>query len=192
MKSPNPALGALAGALGGAAGSWAMVRFNDLIWPEGSGSDRPGADRHPERRQTALPNDTDSTIPDEPGSRQAASAISEPVLGRPLTEKEKDVGGPIMHYLFGMSMGALYGASAEMNGSTTVAGGIPFGAGVWLAADEMGMTLSGFADDPREYPLKRHVAALASHVVYGLTVECVRRALRGKAPAPVATPRNPG
>jgi putative membrane protein len=181
--SPNPLLGALAGAIGGLAGSWAMVRFNHLVWPDGAGTDRPGQDRHAQHRQQALPNDTDGTFPDEPGSRQLASAIADPVLGRPLTEDEKDIGGPFMHYLFGVAMGALYGASAEMSRSTTAGGGIPFGTGVWLAADEMGMTLAGFADNPTEYPLSRHAAALGTHVIFGLTVEGVRRALRGM-PAP--------
>lgn len=178
-RTPNPLLGALAGAVGGLAGSWAMVRFNHLVHPEGGGSDRPGRDRHAEHRQDALPNDTDGTFPDEPGSRQAASAVAEPILGRPLTEQEKDIGGPVMHYLFGVAMGALYGASAELKRETTVGAGIPFGTGVWLAADELGMTVAGFAESPTEYPLSRHAAALGSHVVFGLTVEGVRRLLRG-------------
>jgi putative membrane protein len=178
--SPNRLLGALAGAVGGLAGSWAMVQFNHLIWPSGAGTDRPGRDSHAHHRRSALPNDSDSTFADEPGSRQIASAVAQPLVGRPLTEQEKDVGGPIAHYLFGLTMGALYGASAEVNASTTAWAGVPFGTGVWLAADEMGMSLAGFAEEsPTEYPLSRHAAALGSHVIFGLTVEGVRRALRG-------------
>jgi hypothetical protein len=36
----------------------------------------------------------------------------------------------------------------------------------------------GLAKWPTEYPLSTHVYALASHFVYGLTAEAVRRAVR--------------
>ena len=43
------------------------------------------------------------------------------------------------------------------------------------------MPLAGLASGPGAYPLSRHAAALASHLVFGLTVEGVRRALLGRA-----------
>jgi putative membrane protein len=172
----NPVVvGALAGALGGVAGAWAMVRFNHAL---GGGSFRFG-DAHPHRRVRAQPNDTDGTFSDEPGTMQAASAVAEPVLGRPLRDHEKEIGGPVVHYLFSAVIGALYGATAEVQPSATVGAGIPFGTAVWVAADEIGMPLAGFASDPRDYPLSRHASALGSHIVFGLTVEGVRRLLRG-------------
>ena len=175
VRQGNQVMGALAGALGGLAGSWAMVRFNHAV---GGGGFRPG-DRHAHRRTAAQPNDTDGTFPDEPASMQLASAIAEPVVGRPLAEREKEVGGPIMHYLFGALVGAMYGALAETKPSMANGAGIPFGTAVWLGADEIGVPLAGFASDPRDYPLSRHAAALGSHVVFGLTVEGIRRLLRG-------------
>ena len=175
MRQANPVLGALAGALGGLAGSWAMVRFNHAI---GGGGFRPG-DRHPHRRHHAMPNDTDGTLPDEPASMQVASAVAAPALGRPLNEEEMEIGGPIMHYLFGALMGAMYGAAAETQPTTTGGAGVPFGTAVWLAADEVGLPLAGLSAPPADYPASRHLAAFASHVVFGLTVEGVRRLLRG-------------
>ena len=177
----NPALGAIAGAVGGLVASWTMVRFNHLIAPDSRTSDKPD-DRHAHRRAAARPNDTDGTIPDEPGSMQAAAAIAEPVLGRPLTVREKEKGGPIMHYLFGATVGALYGAAAETDRSITRGAGIPYGIAVWLIADEIGMHAVGFATKPTDYPLSRHAATLATHVVFGLSVESVRRAMRGLPP----------
>ena len=152
-----------------------MVCFNRLI---GGGGFRP-SDTHPERRVDARPNDTDATISDEPGSMKAADAIARPALGRRLSEPEKLAGGTLVHHLFGAMMGAMYGAAAETQPSTTAGAGIPFGTAVWLAADEIGLPLAGFSSSPFEYPPSRHAAALASHVVFGLTVEGVRRILRG-------------
>jgi len=40
------------------------------------------------------------------------------------------------------------------------------------------LPLLGLSKGPTEYPLSIHVYALASHFVYGLTAEAVRRAVR--------------
>jgi hypothetical protein len=159
-----------------------MVLFNHAL---GGGSVRPG-DSHPHRRAEAQPNDTDATFSDEPGSIQAGRAIAEPLLGRRLDEDERDVAGSAVHLLFSAAMGALYGATAETQPRATAGAGIPFGTAVWVAADEIGMPLAGFASDPREYPLSRHASALGSHIVFGLTVEAVRRLLRGNPALPSA------
>ena len=174
MKA-NPWLGAAAGALGGIAGSWMMVRFNHVV----GGSDEDGGS-HPHRRREASPNDTDGTISDEPASSQVASAASEALLGRPLDESQRQQTGPLFHYAFGAIAGAIYGAAAEWQPRTAAAAGAPFGAAVWLAADEIGLPAAGLARHPASYPLSRHASAFGSHIVFGLTVEAVRRAMRGR------------
>jgi len=60
----------------------------------------------------------------------------------------------------------------------TAAAGVPFGAVFWLTADEAAVPLLGLAKAPTEYPVSTHVYALASHLVYGLTAELVRRTVR--------------
>jgi uncharacterized membrane protein YagU involved in acid resistance len=77
----------------------------------------------------------------------------------------------------------MYGASAETQPSTTAGAGVPFGTAVWLAADEVGLPLAGLSAPPTKYPLSRHLTAFASHMVFGLTVEGVRRLLRGQPAA---------
>jgi hypothetical protein len=156
-----------------------MVRFNHMIGPSG-GTDGDQHRPHLHHRSQAQPNEWDGTIADEPASRRAASAVAETVTGAPLTEREKDVGGPIAHYLFGAVAGALYGAVAELKPEAARGMGLPFGATVWVTADEMGMPLLGLSDSPAELPLSRHASALGTHLVFGLTVEAVRRLLRGK------------
>jgi putative membrane protein len=63
------------------------------------------------------------------------------------------------------------------------AGGLLFGSAVWLIADEIGVPLAGFASNPTDYPISRQASALASHLIYGLTVEGERRVLPGQADA---------
>ena len=57
----------------------------------------------------------------------------------------------------------------------TAGAGLPFGTAFWLVADETAVPLLGLAKGPTEYPVSTHVYALASHLVYGLTAELVRR-----------------
>lgn len=170
----NAWVGATAGAVGGLIGSAMMVVFQHLI---GGSNDR--GDRSPHHRTAATPNETDGTYPDEPGSIQAAEQLSRTVAGYEPSEREKQVGGSILHYAFGAATGALYGAATAVQPRTAVAAGLPLGAAVWLVADEIGMQAAGFARKPTDYAASRHAAALGSHLVFGLTVECVRRALAG-------------
>ena len=181
----NPWMGALAGAAGGLLGSWMMVRVQHLMGGDES-SDEDRQRSHEHRRRDALPNDTDGTIPDEPATMQAAEAIGEPIVGRPLSEKEKETAAPVVHYAFGAAVGAIYGAMTEYEPNARTGMGVPFGATVWLLADEVGVPLAGFSANPTAYPVSRHVSALVSHLVYGLSVESVRRVVRGAAPAPRA------
>jgi hypothetical protein len=171
----NPVFGALAGAAGGILGSWMMVRFNHLVG--GVEADQGRAPKEPYRLDAA-PNDTDGTISDEPASIQTASLVGEKAAGRPLSQHEKRLGGQIFHYAFGAIAGALYGIAAERNRDVTTGFGLPFGATVWLTADEIGLPLAGLAAPPSHYPPSRHASALGTHLVFGATVEGVRRLLR--------------
>ena len=83
-----------------------------------------------------------------------------------------------MHYAFGVTTGALYGATVELLPGAASGAGLPFGALVWLTADEGLVPLLGLSKTPAQYPPQIHLYALASHLVYGLTAETVRRAVR--------------
>jgi putative membrane protein len=110
---------------------------------------------------------------------KVASAIAEPVLDRELSDEEKPVAGELVHYGFGGFNGALYGALAEIPLLPVRAfNGMLFGATLWLVADEVMLWKLGLTRKPSEYPSTTHVYALASHLVYGLTLETVRRAIR--------------
>ena len=175
----NPLLGAAVGAAGGLLGAGMMVLFQHVV-----GGTEDTKDRRPHRRANATPNHTDGTFADEPATIQAAGALSREILDHEPTDLEKRIGGSALHYGFGAAVGALYGAAAELAPRAAAASGVPFGAAVWLVADEIGVPLAGFASKPTDYPLSRHAAALASHLVFGLTVEGVRRALLGRAYSP--------
>ena len=167
--SPDPLKGLLAGVAGGLAAAWVMERFQALVPQEtfaallgGGQAGQQGGDGQE----------------GEPATVKTAEAISEGVLGHDLTKREKAWAGPAVHYAFGSSVGAAYGVTAEYAPEVTEGAGLPFGAAVWLLADEGAVPALGLSDAPWKYPPSTHVYALASHLVYGLTAEGARRLVR--------------
>lgn len=84
--------------------------------------------------------------------------------------------GPIVHYAFGASMGALYSMAAEIYPEVTRGFGTGFGTALFAAGDELAVPLLGLAKGPKEYPLSSHASAFAAHLIYGVTTESIRRA----------------
>ena len=155
----------VAGLIGGLVASFAMERFQyalSRISEDMGGASGGGGQQHRKPQS-------------EPATYKAADAASRAVTGKPLPQQDKPAGGSIVHYAFGGAVGAIYGAAASQNDEVTASGGIPFGATVWLLADEIGVPLSGLSKAPTEYPLTSHISALATHLVYGLTTESVRK-----------------
>jgi hypothetical protein len=181
-KLGNVAKGLVAGMVGGFVAAVVMNQFQQLLHRliegeergHGAQSMQQGTPRHGAGemlREYGVDSSDDAT-------ERTASAISVGVFDHELTESEKDAAGTAVHYTFGIATGAIYGAAAELLPDVTAGAGVPFGAAVWLAADEGIVPLLGLSKLPTGYPLSTHAYALASHFVYGLTTEVVRRAVR--------------
>lgn len=182
-QSPCVWKGLIAGTLGGLAASWVMNQFQATLSqigqssgkPHGAQATQPGA---PEHGVGAQLQRTGTEQADDNATERSASALGQPFLQRPLTKHEKEIGGAWLHYAMGATSGALYGSAAELAPQVKVAAGAPFGAAVWLIADEAVVPALGLSKGPTEYPLSTHASALASHLVYGLTTEVVRQTVR--------------
>lgn len=175
--------GLAAGLAGGLAAGVVMNQFQALWGRLAEGEERshgaqslqqgsPGRGAARELRERG----TDDERMD--ATERAAAVVAEPLLGRALSASERDSAGTLVHYAFAASVGAAYGAAAEVAPPVTAAAGLPFGLFVWLAADEGVTPLLGLSKGPAEYPPSKHAYALASHFVYGLTAEAVRRLVR--------------
>ena len=102
-----------------------------------------------------------------------------------LTREELRLAAPLVHFLFGAAVGAIYGAYAERRQADTTGAG--FGTTVWLAADEIAMPLLGLSDSTARRPLEMHLQSLVAHLVYGTATELTRRSVRARFDG--ATPR---
>ena len=181
--------GLAAGLVGGLVASWTMNRFQDVwtklakgieswqdyqfqdVWCEfAEGLEKSRGSQV--SQQGPKPDVQDDT------TVRAASAVLEGLFDHKLTQSEKKIAGPAVHYILGTGIGGLYGAAAEIAPKVTAGTGVPFGAMFWLVVDEGAVPLLRLSEGPTAYPLSTHAYALSSHMVYGLTAEVVRRAVR--------------
>jgi putative membrane protein len=163
MKKPDAGdvfKGAVAGLIGGIVASFVMSQFQTLV----------SALSEEEKKSKKKK--------DEPANVKTAEAISENVFDHRLKKSEKEPAGEAAHYAMGATSGLIYGIASEIAPVTTVGLGIPFGAAVWLAADDVIIPALGLAKPATEYPLSTHAYALSSHLIYGLTTDLVRRGVR--------------
>jgi putative membrane protein len=162
--------GAAAGAVGGLVASWVMNEFSSVVQKVAESV----SDGHNRKSQgSGQEQQEDPTM-------TTAEKISETVAGMRLNREQKKKGGTVVHYAFGVLMGAVYGAAAEALPPVRSLAGLPYGAALFVGADEVALPVLGLSKKPTEYPLSRHLSGLGQHLVYGVTIEFVRRNLRDR------------
>lgn len=169
----SPIKGAVAGAIAGLAGSWAMTGFHELWFAVEKKLGRAGLQSEPATVKTA---------------REAFHLVH-----RELPDDMKSVAGKGVHYAFGALSGAAYGAAAEKSKDLapaksltrpraktkrSLAHGAAFGSILWATADETMVPALKLSGPPWQYSVATHVRGLLAHVVYGCVTENVRRLLR--------------
>lgn len=148
--------GLFAGAIGGLVASWVMPQFQFLL-------------------AHALGHSGPHEGQGEDATVKTAQKISSAVAGRKLSAEEKKTAGPAVHYAYGTGLGALYGGLVQKQKATASGFGSAFGAAAWALGDEIAVPAFGLGKKPAEVPASQHVQALAAHLVYGVTLEGVRR-----------------
>ncbi len=167
MSTSNLFKGAVAGLVAGAVGSWVKSKAEPLLQtiaedffpPTHAEKERPGAD------------------PDGHPERMPPAKLAQEVTAETLSRDEKLAAQTGIHYAFGTGAGVAYGMLAEVS---PVGSGLGLPASLALWAGTHGTTLPalGLQADPDELPASAHVWEIGSHLVYGLTVDLVRRAVR--------------
>ncbi len=152
--------GAVAGLIGGLVASFVMSEYQALL------------------SKLSEEEEKSKKKKEEPANVKAAAEISKAVFDHRLKKSEKEPAGEAMHYAMGAASGLIYGIASEIAPMTTVGLGLPFGAAVWLVADDIVVPALGLSKPVTEFPLSTHAYALSSHLVYGLTTDIVRRAVR--------------
>lgn len=146
--------GVLAGGVAGVAGAFVMDRFQALV------------------SFVSPPQEAS-----EPATSRAADAALRAVTGREVQAADKPLAGQSVHYALGILLGAAYGVAAEFRPAVTAGFGTGFGAGTSLLLDEAAVPAVGLSDAPWRSPASTHLYAVASHLVFGIVVEGVRRSV---------------
>jgi putative membrane protein len=175
-KRPNVWKGLAAGVAGGLAGTVVMTQFQNG-WKKATDaldSYPSGNSRKEEEENEALEGE-DATM-------KVAGKVAG-FAGRKLSRRQKTKGGMIVHYAFGTALGALYGMAVEFAPATVqslnpVLSGVGYGGAVLIGADEFAVPALGLSQTADKAPLSSHLYGLASHTVYGVTEELVRKAIR--------------
>lgn len=155
--------GAFAGLVSGIVATFVMTEFQNMVNKMSESEDE---------KKSEQEKSTPATV-------KAAEMISEKVFDHKLTKSERKIAGPSMHYAMGATSGLVYGIASELVPFSTAGAGLPFGAAVWLIADDVAVPALGLSKSPTEMPLSTHAYALSSHIVYGLTSDLVRKLVRG-------------
>jgi len=142
--------GALAGLMGGIAGSAAKLLVEQIIPPR-------------EEWKAAPPG-----------------LLAEKVAGHPLVKTDRGVAKRGIHWSFVPLIGAAYGAAVEYEPELTVRHGAAFGLGLTGISHKHLLPLLGMPAPADEEPRQERFREVASHVVYGVVTETVRKMIRGR------------
>lgn len=185
-KVTDVAKGAVAGFVAGLVASWVMEQFQAHKPP--SPPERAPRGKRQEQQEQTRPQRgegggealrvKEASEGEEPATVKAAEAISQRYFHHDLSESEKVVADPVMHYAMGGVSGMVYGVAAELTPLATTGFGLLFGAAVWFIADEATLPALGLSKMPTQYPPSTHADALGAHLCYGITTDIVRRVVR--------------
>ena len=112
------------------------------------------------------------------GGPEPPQALAEKVAGHELAPVAKAATADGIHWTFGALTGAAYGALAEFYPAATAKEGASFGVALETLTHESALPTLGISLPVGSQSTRERVSEMTSHVVFGLTVEFVRRTVR--------------
>ncbi len=103
---------------------------------------------------------------------------AEELAGTDMNRNKEEVAQQALNIGFGAIVGGIYGVIVEAVPGVQAPAGVPFGAALWTLAHKVALPALGLTPGPLNEPLSLQAGQLGSHMVYGATVEVVRRSVR--------------
>ena len=152
-------LGAVVGGfLAGTVGTVALDTWGYLRYKQGGGTDSPLAWEFPKVESWEQ----------APAPGQVAKRVIEGFTQKPLPNRYANLVSTIMHWGYGSANGAAYGVVAGSRRRPNPAGGLPFGAAVWLTGYAV-LPLGRLYQPIWKYDVKCMADDLGAQLVYGTT-----------------------
>lgn len=114
---------------------------------------------------------------DDPATVKAADGVKQLVTGDTVTQRHRETAGNVVHYVTGAVLGVGYALAARRWPQTTAGFGLAYGIGVATLLDDAAVPAFGWGPAPADTPPATHAYGLASHAVFGLTLEATRRGI---------------
>jgi putative membrane protein len=112
------------------------------------------------------------------GEPEPPEMLAEKIAGHPLSEVQLAAAAETIHWGFGATIGAAYGVVAEYFPAVTDKDGASFGLALAALTHEGALPAMGLSAPAEEQTTREHTSEMASHVVFGVVTETVRRFLR--------------
>ena len=112
------------------------------------------------------------------GEPEPPSVLAEKIAGHDLTTSQEAVATQAIHWGFGALTGAAYGMLAEYYPAATQKDGAAFGTALDSLTHKAALPAMGLSAEPEEQTLREKTSEMATHVVYGIVTETVRRVVR--------------
>jgi putative membrane protein len=112
------------------------------------------------------------------GEPQAPDVLAEKLAGHELVGTRKEVATEAIHWGFGALTGAAYGALAEYYPAATAKDGAGFGMALSSLTHGTVLPAMGLSAEPEEQTVRERTSEMATHLVYGVVTETVRRVVR--------------
>ena len=108
---------------------------------------------------------------------EAAAERTAELLGRTLSDRERQRLGTAIHWALGIGAGVAYSTFAREIPAFRKAGGAAFGTTFWAGVDEGLVSLLGLTPPPRAFPWETHARGLAGHLAFGIVTDRTLRVL---------------
>jgi putative membrane protein len=128
---------------------------------------------------TAAKRATEKIFPPKPhGEPEPTTVLAEKIFGHRLEGAQKLAAAETIHWGVGAATGAAYGALAEYYPAATAKDGAAFGMALTSLTRGIDLPALGIEDEPEEQTFREKSSEIATHVVYGVVTETVRRVVR--------------
>ena len=112
------------------------------------------------------------------GEPEPPEVFAEKIAGRELRPIEKTAAAETIHWGFGAAAGAAYGALAEFFPAATDKDGASFGLALATLTHEGALPAMELSAPAEEQSPREHTSEMATHLVFGVVTETVRRFVR--------------
>jgi hypothetical protein len=145
----------LIGAAAGAAATWVMDRVTTALYERQS-------EKVTQKEEDARGGET---------AYVAAAGKAASLIGRELSDQEKQKAGEMIHWALGIGAGATYGGLRNVMPALGPGSGVAFATLWWAALDEGANPILGLTPPPQEFPWQTHARGLAGHLVLGAVLD---------------------